>query len=186
MENADLKGELFMKILKWLDNNLEVLICGTLLLMLSVAMMLQVIMRYVLNAALSWPEEFSRYCYIWITFFSISLTIRSGSYFRVTALVDILSRKGRQIAEILVHCINLIFFGACAYYSIDIFTSVFNSTQSSPALRIPIYIIYIALPLGMFLSTFRSIQMIILNVRMLTGKKNLNVSQKEEENKNGY
>jgi len=172
-----------MKILKWLDNNLEVLICGILLMLLSIVMMLQVIMRYGLNAALSWPEEFSRYCYIWITFFSISLTIRSGSYFRVTALVDMLPRKGRQIAEVLVHLVNLIFFGACAYYSIDIFTSVFNSTQSSPALRIPIYFVYAALPLGMFLSTFRSIQMIILNMRiLLLERKSEDVSKMEGEN----
>ena len=160
-----------MKILRWLDRNLEILICGSLLALLSAAMMLQVVMRYGFNAALSWPEEFSRYCYIWITFFSISLTIRSGSYFRVTAVVDLLPEKGRQAAEFFAHLVNLAFFGACAAVSIGIFDSVYHSTQSSPALRIPIYIVYIALPCGMFFSLARSVQMVILSVRALAKRK---------------
>ena len=46
-----------MKILKWLDENLEAFICGCLLSVLSVIMMLQVIMRYIFSTPLSWPEE---------------------------------------------------------------------------------------------------------------------------------
>lgn len=54
---------------------------------ITVVMSIQVIMRYLVGQALPWPEELSRYCYIWITFLSIGLTIRTGSYFRVTALL---------------------------------------------------------------------------------------------------
>lgn len=156
-----------MKQLKWLDKNAEILICGCLLTVISVIMMLQVIMRYIFNSPLSWPEELSRYCYIWITFLSIGLTIRTGSYFRVTALIDYLPAKARQAMEVFAHVINLVFYGICAYYSVDILHTVYNSTQTTPSLRLPMYIIYIALPLGMFLSTFRSVEMLILSIRRL-------------------
>ena len=156
-----------MKILKWLDENLEAFICGCLLSVLSVIMMLQVIMRYIFSTPLSWPEDLSRYCYIWITFLSIGLTIRTGSYFRVTALIDMLPKKGRQLMELVSQLINLAFYGACAYYSIDILRTVHASTQTTPALRLPMYFIYIVLPLGMFLALFRSAQMTIVTGRAL-------------------
>ena len=169
-----------MKQLKWLDKNAEILICGCLLTVISVIMMLQVIMRYVFNSPLSWPEELSRYCYIWITFLSIGLTIRTGSYFRVTALIDYLPVKGRQAMEVFAHAVNLLFYGICAYYSIDILHTVYNSTQTTPSLRLPMYIIYIALPLGMFLSTFRSVEMLILSICQLCSPDNGQKDNKQE------
>lgn len=159
-----------MKFLKWLDGNLEVFCCGCLLSVLSVVMMIQVVMRYVFSAPLSWPEELSRYCYIWITFLSIGLTIRTGSYFRVTALIDMLPRKGRQLMEFISHLVNLAFYGVCAYYSIDILKTVYSSTQTTPALRLPMYFIYIVLPLGMFLALVRSLQMSFLSGRKLLSR----------------
>ncbi len=169
------------KALKWLDDNIEVFLCGILLGVITIVMFVQVICRYVLGHALPWPEEFCRYCYIWITFLSIGLTIRTGSYFRVTALIDLLPKKGRRAMEILVQLVNVAFFGACAYVSIDIFDTVLNSTQTSAAMRLPMYIVYIALPLGMFLSAIRSIQMLFLNIRSLITGKELAADQTEAE-----
>ena len=46
-----------MRFLKWLDEHFEEYILSGLLVVISVVMMLQVIMRYVFNASLSWAEE---------------------------------------------------------------------------------------------------------------------------------
>ena len=161
------------KVLMWLDDNLEILLCGLLLTAITVVMSIQVIMRYLVGQALPWPEELSRYCYIWITFLSIGLTIRTGSYFRVTAIIDLLPEKLHKVMEI--------FFGACAYVSIDIIATVYNSTQSSPAMRIPMYFVYLVLPVGMFISVFRTIQMLYLNIRAVITGNDLKGAQTEAE-----
>ena len=76
---------------------------------------------------------------------------------------------------------NLVFFGACAYVSIDIIATVYNSTQSSPAMRIPMYFVYLVLPVGMFISVFRTIQMLYLNIRALITGNDLKGAQTEAE-----
>ena len=169
------------KVLMWLDDNLEILLCGLLLTAITVVMSIQVIMRYLVGQALPWPEELSRYCYIWITFLSIGLTIRTGSYFRVTAIIDLLPEKLHKVMEIFCHLVNLVFFGACAYVSIDIIATVYNSTQSSPAMRIPMYFVYLVFPVGMFISVFRTIQMLYLNIRALITGNDLKGAQTEAE-----
>lgn len=45
------------KVLMWLDDNLEILLCGLLLTAITVVMSIQVIMRYLVGQALPWPEE---------------------------------------------------------------------------------------------------------------------------------
>ena len=65
-----------MKILKWLDDNLEETILLVLLVIMTGLMGIQIISRYIFNASLSWSEELTRYLFIWSGFISISYCIK--------------------------------------------------------------------------------------------------------------
>lgn len=67
-----------MKIIRWLDDNLEEALLIALLVTMTLLMGLQVFSRYILNASLSWSEELTRYLFIWSGFLSISYCIKSG------------------------------------------------------------------------------------------------------------
>lgn len=67
-----------MKIIRWLDDNLEEALLIALLVLMTLLMGLQVFSRYILNASLSWSEELTRYLFIWSGFLSISYCIKSG------------------------------------------------------------------------------------------------------------
>ena len=54
-----------MKVLKWLDNNLEQAILLILLCGMTIVMGGQIIARYAFSASLSWSEELTRYLFIW-------------------------------------------------------------------------------------------------------------------------
>lgn len=151
--------------LKWLDEHFEESGMIVLLILLSCAMMLQVIMRYAFGHALPWPEEFCRYCYVWMTYLSIGLTIRRRSYFRVTALVDMLPKRATAAFEVIAQLINLAFFGWACYASFGIIASLRTSAQSSPSMGIPMFYVYLILPVGMVIATLRAIQMIYVTVQ---------------------
>lgn len=53
-----------MKVIKWLDEHFEETFLVFFLVLISCITMLQIIAR-TFFAALSWPEEFCRYCWIW-------------------------------------------------------------------------------------------------------------------------
>ena len=57
-----------MKIIRWLDDNLEEALLIALLVTMTLLMGLQVFSRYILNASLSWSEELTRYLFIWSGF----------------------------------------------------------------------------------------------------------------------
>jgi len=65
-----------MKVLRWLDDHLEEYILAVLLVTISCVMMLQIIMRYIFNSSLPWPEELTRYCFVWSGFLGIGYSIK--------------------------------------------------------------------------------------------------------------
>ena len=74
------------KIISWLDENLEEFLMLILLAMISVIIMLQVIMRYCFGHALSWPEEFTRFCFVYTGCLSAGYCIRKGAGIRVRVI----------------------------------------------------------------------------------------------------
>ena len=75
-----------MKVIKWLDEHFEETFLVFFLVLISCITMLQIIAR-TFFAALSWPEEFCRYCWIWSVFISLPYTMRKGNMLRVNVLV---------------------------------------------------------------------------------------------------
>ena len=57
-----------MKILKWLDNYLELTVSVFLMSLMTVLIFLQVVMRYVMHNSLSWSEELARYTFVWLIY----------------------------------------------------------------------------------------------------------------------
>ena len=96
-----------MKVIKWLDEHFEETFLVFFLVLISCITMLQIIAR-TFFAALSWPEEFCRYCWIWSVFISLPYTMRKGNMLRVNVLVDLLPTKVRNAINIVIDLINTV------------------------------------------------------------------------------
>lgn len=160
-----------MKIIRWLDKHFEETVLILLAIGISCTMFLQVIMRYVFNNPLTWPEELSRYMWIWTVFFSLSYTIYMRNMLRVDVLAGILPAKAKEILDLAIQLLSLVIYVLFAYYSVIVFKSLVISGRVSPALRIPMYQVYSSLCIGFFLSVFRTVQLIIELIFEMMGKK---------------
>ncbi|MBA3042787.1 MAG: TRAP transporter small permease [Alphaproteobacteria bacterium] len=150
---------------KLVDEHLEEAVVVALMAMMSALIGLQIFMRYVMGASLSWSEELSRYFFIWATYIGIAYAVRKDAHIRVTMATDLLSPKGQAVIRILTHII----FGAFAlfvmYQGWFMVEKTFRFGQKSASLGMPMGIIYLAPFTGLLLVVLRLIQAIVTDLR---------------------
>lgn len=150
-----------MKLYRHLDEHIETYLASVLIVFFSLLVIFQVVMRYVFNSPLTWSEELSRFAFVWFVYVSASYAVRYQRHVKFNIFVD-LTRKFSPFASLIIKFIALLFWIGFLiyldYYSIQLVIDQFNTQQLSPANQIPMYLIYLGLPLGSFLMTFRVIQ----------------------------
>ncbi|MDM5335138.1 TRAP transporter small permease [Ureibacillus composti] len=153
-----------MKLYKHLDEHIETYLSATLLIFFSILCVFQVVMRYIFNESLTWSEELSRYAFVWFVYTSAAYAVRYQRHVKFNFLVNLLHKISpvySQILKIIALLCWIAFLLFVDYYSIQTVINQFNLGQVSPANRIPMYIVYLGLPLGALLMTFRVSQHII-------------------------
>lgn len=158
-----------MSAIKWLDEHFEEAILVLLLASISSVMMAQIFARTFFNS-MTWPEEFSRYCYIWTVFLSLSYTIKKRNMLKVGIVMDLLPQKVRRTIEILVNVIMLVLFVILFRYAIVYTNKIWVTGQFSPAMNIPMWIMYLSTVIGFGLSSIRMVQEIVNNIRNFNEK----------------
>jgi C4-dicarboxylate transporter, DctQ subunit len=143
-------------ILKKYDKAEEYVLIGSLVLTATLVF-IQVIMRYVFNASLSWSEELTRYIFIWQIWLGASIGLRDKKHIRVEVIQSLLKPNMALLMDILA---NLIWMAACTYFVYNGFQLVFDLIQKnsvSTALRIPLWTVYAALPVSCFVIVIRQL-----------------------------
>lgn len=153
-----------MKLYKHLDDHVETYLSSILLIFFSILVIVQVVMRYVFHSPLTWSEELSRYAFVWFVYTSAAYAVRYQRHVKFTFLVNALNRVSYvygQIVKIIALFLWIGFLIFIDYYSIQMVINQYNTGQVSPANQIPMYIVYLGLPLGALLMTFRVSQHIV-------------------------
>ena len=157
--------EVLLKVLKWLDEHFEETLLVVLLVLISCIELIQVIYRNLpFVDALTWPEEFCRFAWIWSVFLSLPFTIRKGSMLRVSVLVDMLPQAARKVVNILIDLINAAVMAVLFKYSIEVVGKIRESAEASPAMTWPMWIVYSIMLVGFALGAVRGIQMAVIHV----------------------
>lgn len=152
-----------MRIARWLNEHLEEYILSILLIVIASVMMMEVIMRYVFNASLSWAEEISRYAFIWSAMVSIGYSIKEKSILKVDTLLEILPKRIKNFINNFGNLIVVIFFTYLFIHAVPAIRGVIRTGQKSPALGIPMGWVYFAAIVGFLFASIRSIQALINN-----------------------
>ena len=125
-----------------------------LLIVLTLIVFLGVFTRYVLGFSFHWIEEIPRYCLVWVTFLGASALMRGGiNHPRVIMLVSALPRSLQKYILVGENIIMMVVLGVMATGAILMMS--INSRQLSPAVEMPMYIIYVVIPLSAFISVIR-------------------------------
>jgi C4-dicarboxylate transporter DctQ subunit len=109
---------------------------------------------------LAWAQELCIYMFVWMAKFGAAYGVRTGIHVGVDVLVNQLPPKMR-FQSILIGLIG----GAFFTFVIGSFGTWFvwdmaHTDQTSPDMEMPMWIIYLAIPCGSYLMSFRFMQVI--------------------------
>lgn len=159
-----------MRIIKWLDDNVEEFLLVILLLAMTLIMGVQVFFRYALSMSLSWSEELTRYLFIWSGFLSVSYCSKKCLSIKIEQFVAAFPRRGRAIFKVVNHTFELIFFAYMMPFAFAYLMSAVHSGQVSPACGIPMYYIQAAPLVSFVLVAFRILQRWVIEFRIARGE----------------
>ena len=160
-----------MSIIKWLDANAEKALASALLAMIVLLIFVNVFMRYIMNASLSWGEELTLWLFVWFVWLGVSYAFHTGDHVRITALRDLLTARTRLYADVVIALCVLVFLLVLAFECIKLIMMPFVISQSSVVLGLPIPILYASAPVGAALSTIRVFQHLIRTLRLIANTK---------------
>lgn len=149
-----------MTFKKLLDQKLEEWFLVATMVAMVVLIFTQVITRYVFESSLSWSEELARYIHIWQIWIGASFAIRKKEHIKVEAFKNLLNKQGQKIVDLIA---LVVWFGLAVFLAVagtDLVTTILSRGQSSPAMQMPMWAIYTAIPLGGLLMSIRLIQQI--------------------------
>ena len=106
-----------------------------------------VFFRYVLNDALTWSEEAARYSMVWLSLLGSGLIFREAGHVAVEMLVAQLPWRGLRIAVMVLAQVAVITVLLVLVWQGMVLVGR-GQYMTTPALRLPMYLPYAALPVG--------------------------------------
>ena len=124
------------------------------------------IARYTQLWRMPWGEEFSRYCMIWMIYIGIIVGARKGAHYAVSALDGFMPGWLKKVFYVLRILFTDAFCIFATYQASTLARKQISTGQLSPALQWPMWIIYLAIPIGLF---FFAIEYTIHNIQVMRG-----------------
>ncbi len=131
-----------IKAADWLVMVLLTLAAGTMI----VAIFLQVFFRFIVQSPLYWTEELSRYSFVYVVFIGAAWAGKNNMHLGVDYFTSKLPDAAMRILKIILDFLILIFSAVVVIVGFQVVPV--NLKQLSPALNIPMGIVYAAIPLG--------------------------------------
>jgi len=107
-----------------------------------------VVGRFIFQYSLFFTEELNRIIIILITFAGVGYAARHGRHIRMSAIYDTLPFRVRKILMIIIAAITSLAMFALCVFSIRYIGKVYTSGRVLPALQIPIWWIFVWVPVG--------------------------------------
>jgi TRAP-type C4-dicarboxylate transport system permease small subunit len=114
---------------------------------MTFAVLAQVVGRYVFNYSISWSEETARFAQIWVVMIAAGITMQRGLHVAVDTLATYLPLNIARALKVFIVAVCLWFLGVVIYASIPQIKLGWTF-ETSPVLQIPMWMIYICVPIG--------------------------------------
>ncbi len=154
-------------LLKLLDRAEEVLI-GFLMAAATLVIFVAVAHRFlagvpgvqdlVLKLDVSWAQELCIFMFVWMAKFGAAFGVRQGIHVGVDVLVRKLPEKQRRPMTVFALLCGALFTGIVAALGANFVWHIGHTDQTSADLEVPMWLVYLCVPVGSGLMCFRFLQ----------------------------
>jgi TRAP-type C4-dicarboxylate transport system permease small subunit len=113
---------------------------------MSVMIVLQIIFRYILGAALSFSEELARYLFIWSALLGSAMCLKRRSHVSVELLMTVMPKAVKKYCVLLANVIGMIFYVILIVYGFEVVGVTMG--QKSPGLGLQMGYVYLSIPIS--------------------------------------
>ncbi len=150
-----------LRAFRWLVDAILVTSLGV----ISVVLICQVVMRYVFHAALPWPEELSQFLLVLLTLLGGYRALEMDMHIRLQVLDDFPWPRLVMLLRLAGYAASAAFMLYVAYGGLSL--TLRSMHTPSTALRLPMGVVYVTLPIAFGLMT---ILLIVIMVRLVRGR----------------
>lgn len=144
MTETELRAAAMPRPYLLLDRMLEA-VSVILMLVATAIVILQVFCRYVLNASLPWPEELAQFLFVWSMFLGLAILTFRNRHISISLFVPYMSPRAQTWHAVFLRVAAVV---ACVVLVIHGIDFMKRALQVTPALRIPLKYLFLAVPAG--------------------------------------
>ena len=117
-----------------------------------------VVQDFLLRLNTSWAQELTIYLFVWMAKFGAAYGVRTGIHVGVDVLINRLNTPLKKKFILFGLLAGASFTGIIAALGADFVYELSSTSSTSEVLELPIWIVYLAIPLGSSLMCFRFLQ----------------------------
>lgn len=153
------------QIISYIENTLAALALG----IATILTIINVILRTFFSYSIFWGEEAVIYLIIFSVFIGTSIALRYNEHVGVDVVSFLFKERGKWVLAMLGALLLVIYCGAFGMLAWKMITNPAVHTSVSPALKIPLWIVQLSVPIGLTLLFLRAAELLYRQARYKQG-----------------
>ncbi|MGK5009480.1 TRAP transporter small permease [Janthinobacterium sp. MDB2-8] len=120
-----------------------------------------VVQDYLIQINTSWAQELCIYMFVWMAKFGAAYGVRTGIHVGVDVLINRMNPRWRDRFIVFGLAAGALFTGVVGTLGASFVWSIGHTDQTSADMEVPMWLVYLAVPLGSYLMCFRFLQVMV-------------------------
>lgn len=132
---------------------------------MSILLIISVIMRVLFNHSLTFSEEIGQLTMIIVTFFGLGYCVRKNRHINMSIVYDAVGNKTKKVMMLLISVVSTLVMTWLFILSVQYLINVYTLGKLSPALRIPMFLFYLSVPIGFLFAAIEYFRTLYTNIK---------------------
>jgi C4-dicarboxylate transporter, DctM subunit len=119
------------------------------------------VFKWASNIDMSWAQELCIYMFVWMAKFGAAYGVRQGVHVGVDVFVNMIAPASRRPVIVFTLLCGALFTAVVGSLGAHFVWEISRTGQQSNDLEVPMWIVYLAVPLGSYLMCFRFLQVAV-------------------------